>query len=64
MNKERARLEEQWVRVWDTAQLTEDFEVLSFHAPIVHVVRKSDNVPGTLFFQHRPRFYYGWAANT
>jgi len=45
---------------WDTAELQRDFEVLGFAAPFVFVVRKSDNVKGTLEFTHRPRFYFNF----
>jgi hypothetical protein len=31
-------------------------------APMVIVRRKSDGVRGTLFFQHDPRYYWGFNA--
>jgi hypothetical protein len=46
--------------VWDTRQLGEDFNVLGFAAPLVVVRRKADSVRGSLYFQHNPRFYFGF----
>ena len=56
----REALEAQHGQVWDTDQLQQDFTVLSFFAPMIAVIRKSDNQKGTLAFQHNPRFYFGW----
>lgn len=47
---------------WDTTALQRDFNVLGFQAPYVVVVRKSDNVRGTLEFVHRPRIYWNFVA--
>jgi hypothetical protein len=47
-------------QVWDTSELSRDFEVIGFTAPLVVVRRKSDGVKGSLMFQHHPRFYFGW----
>ena len=55
---EREELERDVGQVWDTSQLTEDYEVIGFLAPFVAVRRKSDGVRGSLEFTHRPRFYY------
>lgn len=44
--------------VWDTDELTRDFEVLQFMAPFCIVRRRSSGVRGTVTFQHRPRFYW------
>ena len=59
---ERARLEEIYGqgKVFDTDQVREQFEVLSFMAPFVMVRRKSDNKRGTMEFQHNPRFYFNF----
>jgi hypothetical protein len=46
--------------VFDTSELQEAFTVLSFLAPYVVVQRKSDDVRGSLLFQHSPRLYYGF----
>ena len=56
----REYLEAKHGQVWDTQQLSDDFEVLGFMAPVVVVRRKSDGQKGSLFFQHNPRFYYGF----
>lgn len=47
-------------QTWTTAQLTEDFTVLGFAAPMVMVIRKADGKKGTLEFTHSPRVYFGW----
>jgi hypothetical protein len=60
---ERKRLESQYGQVWDTAQLSEDFEVLGFMAPFVVVRRRSDGRKGSLEFQHAPRFYFNFALD-
>jgi len=56
----REALEAEHGEVCDTNQLREDFEVLGFGAPLVVVRRKSDGKRGSLFFQHNPRFYFGF----
>ncbi len=56
----REALEAEHGKVWDTRQLGEDFEVLGFMAPLVVVKRKSDGRKGSLYFQHSPRYYYGF----
>ena len=58
--RSRADLKEAHGQVWDTAELSADYEVLGFAAPFVVVVRKSDGVRGSLQFQHSPRFYYAF----
>jgi len=56
----REYLESKHGQIWDTDQLREDFEVLGFMAPVVVVRRRCDGVKGSLFFQHDPRFYFGF----
>lgn len=41
-------------------ELLEQFEVLRFDAPIVHVVRKSDGAQGTMAFIDAPRLYFAF----
>jgi len=53
----RKALEAKYGQVWNTQELTRDFEVLGFAAPLVSVRRKSDGQKGALEFQHHPRFY-------
>jgi hypothetical protein len=60
---ERKRLETQYGQVWDTAQLSEAFEVLGFMAPYVVVRRRSDGRKGSLEFQHGSRFYFNFVLN-
>lgn len=45
---------------WTTDQLQEDFTVLGFAAPFVVVIRKADQVRGTLEFTHSPRVYFNF----
>jgi hypothetical protein len=59
----REALENEHGKVWDTQQLGQDFEVLGFAAPLVVVRRKADGVKGSLYFQHNPRFYFGFQPN-
>ena len=57
----REYLESKYGEVWNTKELQEDFFVEGFMAPFVSVKRKSDNVKGTLEFQHDPRFYFNFS---
>lgn len=59
----RELLEARYGQVWNTQELSRDFEVLGFLAPYVVVRRKSDGVKGSLEFRHQPRFYYGFVAD-
>ena len=44
--------------VWTTEELTKEFDVLSFMAPLAVVIRKKDGVKGAVQFLHMPRFYF------
>lgn len=57
---DREAMEKLHGQVWDTEELRRDFDVQSFLAPLCIVRRKSDGALGSLFFQHEPRFYYGF----
>ena len=57
----REHLEAQHGQVWDTSEMQNDFDVLGFMAPFIGVVRKSDDVKGSLLFQHNPRLYYSFS---
>lgn len=57
---EREKLEQQYGQVWDSDELSRDFDVLAFLAPYVAVRRRSDGKAGTLLFQHSPRYYWGF----
>lgn len=59
----RAALEAEHGQVWDTSELTGDFDVTGFMAPLVVVRRKSDGVKGSLEFQHSPRFYFSFSPH-
>jgi len=58
---QREALEARYGQVWDTNELREAFDVTGFMAPMVTVVRKSDNQRGSLMFQHNPRFYFDFS---
>jgi hypothetical protein len=60
----RVSLEAEYGQVWTTTELSEDFEVLGFLAPYVVVRRKRDGVKGSLEFQHQPRFYFNFEADS
>ena len=60
----REALESLHGQVWDTTELSSDFNVMGFAAPLVVVTRKSDGVSGSLEFQHRPRFYFDFQKDT
>jgi len=60
---DRERLESQHGQVWDTHQLQTDFDVLGFAAPLIIVRQKTTGRMGSLFFQHSPRFYWGFTAD-
>ena len=62
--RSREGLEEKYGQVWDTQQLQEDFVVHGFMAPFIHCTRKSDNVEGSMYFQHNPRFYFGFLEHS
>jgi len=56
----REALEAKHGKVWDTSELTAEFAVTGFMAPLVVVRRKSDGVVGSLEFQHSPRLYFNF----
>ena len=59
----REALEAAYGQVWDTQQLTEDFELIGFMAPLVVVRRKVDGVKGSLEFQHVDRLYFNFQVD-
>lgn len=59
----RKDLEKRYGPVWNTEELSRDFEVLGFMAPFVVVRRKSDGIKGSLQFQHSPRFYFSFTED-
>jgi len=59
----RQALEKEHGQVWDTNQLSQDFEVTGFMAPFAVVKRKSDGKVGSLEFQHQPRYYYSFTED-
>jgi hypothetical protein len=60
---DRAALEEKYGQVWNTQEAMMDFDFKGFMAPFVVVVRKSDNLLGTLIFQAYPRFYFSFRGD-
>ena len=59
---EREALEREHGEVLNTGEMSGKYEVLGFMAPYVAVKRKSDNQKGSLMFQDRPRYYFGFIA--
>ena len=59
----REALEEQHGRVWDTQELSDEFEVLGFLAPFVVIRRKADGQQGSLEFRHFPRYYFNFVSD-
>ena len=55
---ERIELEKKYGKVWNTDEVQKDYEILGFKAPFIVCVRKSDNVKGSMEFQHNPRFFF------
>lgn len=60
---ERVTLEAKHGQVWSTDELREAFTVQGFAAPMIVVTRKADSVKGSLYFQHSPRFYWGFQSH-
>lgn len=56
----RKTLEAKHGKVWNTSEMTAEFDVIGFGAPFCVVRRKSDGVKGSLEFTHRPRFYFNF----
>jgi hypothetical protein len=56
----REALEAKHGQVWDTTELSQDFAVEGFLAPLVVVRRHSDGQRGSMEFQHNPRFYFNF----
>lgn len=59
----REALEAEHGKVWSTDQLSQDFDVIGFMAPLVVVRRKCDGKKGSLEFQHSPRFYFSFSPH-
>ena len=59
----REALEAEHGQVWNTEELSADFEPIGFMAPFIVVLRKSDGKKGSLEFQHQPRFYFGFSPH-
>jgi hypothetical protein len=47
---------------WSTEELQRDFEVLGFCMGLCVVRRRSDDVRGSLEFNHSPRVYFNFEA--
>ena len=59
----REALDAEHGQVWDTEELSQDFEPIGFMAPFVVVRRRSDGKKGSLEFQHSPRFYFNFSPH-
>lgn len=61
--KLRKELEDEVGTVYNTTELKESFEVISFLAPFVVVIKKETQEKGTLEFTHLPRFYFNFVKD-
>ena len=61
VDPDKAALETEYGKVWDTDELTTELSVKGFAAPFVVVCRKADGVEGSMMFRSRPRFYFGFS---
>lgn len=43
---------------WTTEEMLRDFRVIQVSAPCVIVVRKADNIGGSMMFKDDPRIYF------
>ncbi len=59
----REALETQYGQVWNTEELSHDFNVIGFMSPFVVVRRKSDEQKGSMEFQHNPRLYFNFVPD-
>ena len=46
--------------VWDTKEVTAEFNIEGFMAPLCVATRRADGVRGSIYFQDHPRFYYNF----
>jgi hypothetical protein len=60
---DRQTLEMKYGQVWNTEELSREFNVVGFFAPFVMVERKVDGARGSLTFQHHPRFYFDFCKS-
>lgn len=61
---DRETLQARYGQVWDTAELTNSFEVVEFLAPFVLVRRRSDQQLGSMEFQNQPRFFFNFESDS
>ena len=61
--KSRQELQQEFGRVWDTAELAGEFVITSIIDDQVVVRRKADNQVGTLRYQNEPRLYFRFEAS-
>jgi hypothetical protein len=60
----REALEAEYGQVWDTQEMQRDFEAVGFMAPYIVVRERKTGTKGSLMFQHSPRFYFKWQADS
>lgn len=59
----RQQLEEKYGKVWNTAELQQEFSVQGFSMGLVVVAQRDTQKVGSLSFQHDPRFYYDFVEH-
>jgi 16S rRNA G966 N2-methylase RsmD len=50
--------------VWTAAQFAEQFAVVYFDPPVVHVIRRRDKKRGHVYYTHKPQFYFSFTAES
>ena len=55
----RKVIEERVGQVWNTDEVTKEFNIEGFLAPLCYGTHRETGVKITLAFTHSPRFYYG-----
>ncbi len=58
---EREELEKLHGKVWDTPEVQETFEIISFSAPFVAAKERATGKEGMLQFQAYPRYYFDFS---
>ena len=58
VQEKREELEAEHGKVWNTNEVTTDFDITGFLAPRCAAIHKETGIKGTLRFTHSPRFYF------
>lgn len=61
-SKSRMELEQDYGEVWTRKELLDRFDIIGTVDPCLIVIRKDDQLHGTLFYQDEPNYYFGFSA--